>query len=80
MIDGQITTYATGIRNVKALGCRYIVTAIFTAIMWGILFALYHFFGKSLVINVIIISAAGLFLLNLIIGPIFRHRFYKYNK
>ena len=63
----------------KALGCRYIVTAIFTVIMWGILFALYHFFGKSLVINVIIISAAGLFLLNLIIGPIFRHRFYKYN-
>ena len=63
----------------KAWGCRYVVTAVFTVIMCGILFALYHFFGKSLVINVCIISVAALFLLNLIIGPILRHRHYKYN-
>ena len=63
----------------KALGCRYVVTAVFTVIMCGILYALYHFFGKSLVINVCIISVAAMFLLNLIIGPIFRHKFYKYN-
>lgn len=63
----------------KALGCRYIITFITTAVLWGILFVLYHFFGKSLVISVCIITAAALLLLNLIIGPLLGHKYYKYN-